>query len=115
MPDSLPQNDHDILTTLVADVKNMGKSQELFHAEVKDSFKELKENYNARVTFLEAGFAGIDKIYQAKVEQEKVNESLQKRVGKLERTQLYYLGAGAAMAVVIIAAWQLFLAYIGKK
>lgn len=115
MPDSLPQNDHDTLTTLVADVKNMAKSQELFHAEVKDNFKDLKENYSSRLALLETALTTIDKTYQAKIDQEKINDSLQKRIGKLERTQLYYLGAGAAMAVVIIAAWQLFLAYIGKK
>ena len=42
-------NDHDNLITLVADVKNLTKSQTEFHKEMKDSFTELKNNYSVRL------------------------------------------------------------------
>jgi uncharacterized protein YpuA (DUF1002 family) len=42
-------NDHDILTTLVADVKNLAKSQSDFHMEMKESIADLKNNYSTRL------------------------------------------------------------------
>jgi hypothetical protein len=46
--------DHDILTTLVANVDNLARSQESFHRDVKESFKELKDNYSSRLDKVES-------------------------------------------------------------
>ena len=41
--------DHDILTTLVANVQNMKESQDKFHQDMKDQFADLKNNYKQRL------------------------------------------------------------------
>jgi uncharacterized membrane protein len=42
-------NDHDILTTLVANVGNMKESQDKFHREMKESMTELKNNWQGKI------------------------------------------------------------------
>jgi alanyl-tRNA synthetase len=41
--------DHDVLNTLVANVAFLKESQEKFHQEMKDSFKDLKDNYSSQI------------------------------------------------------------------
>ena len=45
--------DHNNLLTLMADVKNLSKSQADFHVEMKNNFQELKDNYANRLNDLE--------------------------------------------------------------
>ena len=40
---------------------------------------------------------------------------LVKKVDKLERKLIYYLGAGAVIGVLILGGWQLFLIYAGNR
>jgi len=54
------QKDHDSIVTLVADVKSIKDSlketrdsQEKFHIEVKESFKELKDGFVTRSEYVE--------------------------------------------------------------
>lgn len=115
MSDQLPPIDHDILITLVADVKNMGKNQETFHKEMKDSLTELKTNFATRLDTAEKFINGADKAFVGKEEQEKLNDNLFKRVARLENRQIYYLGAGAVIAVIIYAIWQIALIYLNNK
>ncbi|MFA5993374.1 MAG: hypothetical protein WC823_00270 [Parcubacteria group bacterium] len=39
------KTDHDAVVTLVAVVKNLKEGQDKFHVEMKDSFKDLKDNF----------------------------------------------------------------------
>ena len=43
------QTDHDVLVTLVANVSNLKESQDIFHREMKDSIKELGNNYTLKL------------------------------------------------------------------
>jgi len=45
--------DHDVLVTLVANVENIKIGQEKFHIEMKDAFKDLKDNSVDRISKLE--------------------------------------------------------------
>jgi hypothetical protein len=51
--DTINKEDHDSLVTLVANVKNLTESQSRFHQEVRESFKELKDNYSNRLDKVE--------------------------------------------------------------
>ena len=46
-------SDHDLTTTLVANVKTLKESQDKFHCEMKESFRDLKNNYSDRINKLE--------------------------------------------------------------
>jgi hypothetical protein len=45
--------DHDILTTLSADFRNLKDSQDIFHKEMKESISDLKNNYASRLDLVE--------------------------------------------------------------
>ena len=45
----LSQSDRDKLITLVANVRNLSDSQALFHKEMKESIKDLQNNYSSRL------------------------------------------------------------------
>jgi uncharacterized protein YpuA (DUF1002 family) len=50
MPESINNlPDHDKLTTLVEKVDNLASSQDKFHAEMRDSLDDLKNNYQGRL------------------------------------------------------------------
>ncbi len=107
-------SDHDALTTLVETVKNLKDSQDRFHVEMKESFKDLKDNYASRLENIEKAQALADRVFVAKEAQDKINIALEGRIRKLENKLLYYLGGGGVIAVLIIACWQLLLAYFSK-
>jgi hypothetical protein len=107
--------DHDILTTLSADFRNLKDSQDIFHKEMKESINDLKNNYASRLDLVEKEINNSSKVYQAKEVQDKMNELFIKRLTKLENWKIYYLGGTAIVGILVAAAWQLFLAYIGKK
>ncbi len=109
-----PQSDHDSLITLVETVKNIKEDQAKFHIEMKDSFKDLKDNYASRLENIEKAQSLADRVFVAKEAQDKINDGLLRRVAKLERAQVYYLGAGGVIGVLIVACWQLVLAYFSK-
>lgn len=44
------KSDHDALTTLVADVKNIKESQDKFHVEMKDTLKRIEDGYGIQLT-----------------------------------------------------------------
>ena len=52
--------DHDAITTLVANFQNLKESQESFHCEVKQSFKDLKENYTEKIADNQKSISGHD-------------------------------------------------------
>jgi len=88
MPEA--QTDHDSLITLVETVKNIKDNQDRFHIEMKQSFSDLKNNYADRL------------------------DKLENRVRKVENKLIYYLGGGAVIGILIVACWQLLLAYFSK-
>jgi len=97
MAEALHQTDHDILNTLVANVANMEKAQEKFHIEIKESLKDLKDNYATRLDLVEKGIANAEKVFLAKADQDKINEKLSARIAWLER--IAYGGLGIIAAI----------------
>ena len=77
--------DHDILNTLVADVRNMKEGQDKFHQEMKDSFRELKDNYASRLEYVERSLNDSSKVFAAKEGQDRVNSKFDRRISWLER------------------------------
>ena len=53
-------NDHDNLVTLIADVKNLTKSQLDFHKEMKEAMTDLKNNYSARLDSHETRLSNLE-------------------------------------------------------
>jgi hypothetical protein len=100
------KTDHDILTTLVANVSFLKDSQDNFHREMKDSFKELKDNYADRLSRVERGLSDADKVYIAKVEQDKRDAAIDKRLSWLEK--IAYSGLG------VVACIEILFKYFGK-
>ena len=47
-------SDHDAVITLVANVNSLKESQDTFHKEMKESFKDLKDNYAGRISCIES-------------------------------------------------------------
>ena len=83
-------NDHDILTTLVANLNNLEKSQTQFHKEVKEAFKELKDNYSDRIGALELNKAD-------KVDAETCHLDFEVRIRRLETWGFLALGVLGAV------------------
>jgi hypothetical protein len=54
-------NDHDSLVTLVANVNSLKESQELFHKEMKESFRDLKDNYSGQLNAHENRISTLEK------------------------------------------------------
>jgi|GEM_PF-5204066 hypothetical protein len=92
MPDLTLPSDHDILNTLVANVSNMKEGQDRFHQEMKESFRDLKENYADRLSKVENGLSNADKVFLAKKDQDEKDAALDKRITWLER--IAYGGLG---------------------
>ena len=101
MPDTITPSDHDKLTTLVAVVSNMKESQDKFHVEMRDSLKDLKDNYAERLNIVEKGLAGTDKVFIAKNEQDRRDAMLNSRITKLEFWQQKIIGGLIILNVLL--------------
>jgi len=86
MNDDIETNitDHESILLLRRDVKGVIESQNNFHTEMRSSFKELKDNYAERLNKVENVLNNTDKVFIAKVEQEKRDEITNKRIEKIE-------------------------------
>ena len=60
------KNDHDALVTLVANVGNLKEGQDKFYLEMKDAFKDLKDNFAAK---LESHETRLNHLEDAKTKQ----------------------------------------------
>jgi hypothetical protein len=60
------ETDHDAIVTLVANLSNLKESQDKFHIEMKDSFRDLKDNYSGKI---EAHEIRIGKLETSKTKQ----------------------------------------------
>jgi BMFP domain-containing protein YqiC len=76
--------DHESILLLRQDVKALKESQDGFHKEMKESFKDLKDNYATRLDVMEKGLNDADNAFVAKAVQDKINEEVEKRVKYLE-------------------------------
>jgi hypothetical protein len=54
------QTDHDKLNTLVTTVQFIKEGQDKFHLEMKESFKELKDDYAGRLNVVEGRMESIE-------------------------------------------------------
>ena len=104
MPD---QTDHDVLTTLVANVNNLAKGQDEFRKEVKESIEDLKNNYSFRIQGVEDFKNNADKVFAAKHDQDLVNDDVYKQVNSLKQWRSYITGAVAILSIIVlpIMAW----------
>jgi predicted PurR-regulated permease PerM len=99
--------DHDVLTTLVANVTNLAKSQDEFRKEMKESIDDLKNNYSSRIQGIEDFKNNADKVFAAKHDQDGVNDDLYKQVNSLKQWRSYTAGALAIVTIIVlpIMAW----------
>jgi len=100
-------DDQKSLVTLIETVKNLGKNQDEFRKEVKDSIDDLKNNYSNRIQGIEEFKNNADKVFAAKHDQDMVNEDLNKQVNSLKQWRSYITGAVAILAIIVlpIMAW----------
>ena len=54
MEEQTQKSDHDSITTLVADFRNMKRSQDDFHLEMRTAMKDIKDNFAGRISEVEA-------------------------------------------------------------
>lgn len=95
------QNDHDILTTLVNDVKHLTKGQEEFHKEMKASIENLQNNYSNRITLLEKNKADVIDF-----------KALETRVDTLEKWQSKVLGIAIGVSALSGIATTIIFKYL---
>ena len=101
MPETINNaTDHNNLITLIETVRNMKEGQDNFHLEMKESFKELKENYASRLNKVECAISDVDKIYIAKLEHDKIDANVETRLSRIEK--ICYMGLGALTALEVI-------------
>jgi BMFP domain-containing protein YqiC len=98
------KTDHDILITLVANVKSLKESQENFHVEIKESIRDLKDNYATRLDYVEKCQRDADRVFIAKSEQDIRDVEFNKRINKFENRlawleRIAYTGIGILMAL----------------
>lgn len=85
MPENnLQITDHESILLIRKDIQALKESQDNFHRDMKDSIKELKDNYATRLDVMEKGLNDADNIFVAKAVQDKINEGVEKRVRGLE-------------------------------
>jgi uncharacterized protein YpuA (DUF1002 family) len=106
MPDQLTE-DQRTLVTLAETVKNLGKNQDDFRQEMKDSIEDLKNNYSGRLQRVEESQNNANKVFIAKTEQDKINTDLYKQANSLKQWRSYITGAIAILAIIVlpIMAW----------
>ena len=88
MPDQLT-DDQRTLITLVETVKNLGKNQDDFRQEMKDSIEDLKNNYSSRIQGIEDFKNNADKVFAAKHDQHVINKSFDDRIYSLKGWRNY--------------------------
>ena len=97
-------SDHDSLVTLVADVHNLRKSQEIFHAEIKGEFKDLKDNYSVRINKLEE--SKLDKSdhadHESRLRELKTNQDNNK--GE-QRIFAIIMSSVISIVVALVVSW----------
>ena len=106
MPDLLT-DDQKSLVTLIETVKNLGKNQDEFRKEVKDSIEDLKNNYSNRIQGVEDFKNNADKVFAAKHDQDIINDDHYKQINSLKGWRNYITGALAIVSVIVlpIVAW----------
>ena len=87
--------DHDALTTLVANLDHLKESQEKFHVEVKESLKDLKENYS------EKSNANLKKIEDHDLRIDSLEQSRAESKGKASTTSVVISYVFIAIAIII--------------
>ena len=101
MPEIITPTDHDILTTLSADFRNMKESQEAFHKDMKEAFADFKYNLADRLTKVETGLIDADKVYAAKKVEDEKDEKADARITKLELWQQRIIGALIIINIIL--------------
>ena len=96
--------------TLIETVKNLKDSQNDFRLEVKQSFDELKNNWNSRLFKVEEGVSNADKVFAAKEVEDARDKRADARITKLEisRTRLNVLVSIATGLITILVGLVLY-------
>lgn len=103
--------DHNNIVTLVESVKNIKESQDRFHIDIKAQIDDLKNNFASRLETVEAIQRSNPNSYPSKIEQDKVNDSVDTRVGILETWQNRIIGGLILFNVILGSA----LAYLATR
>ncbi|CAM6004570.1 unnamed protein product [Sphagnum balticum] len=87
--------DHDLITTLVANFQNMKDDNIQFRQEVRKSFDDLNTNFAGRLSSVEMQQRNADKVFAAKIEQDKFNDNILKLTNSNTDTINKAIGIGA--------------------
>ena len=93
--------DHESILLLRQDVKALKESQDNFHVEMKESFKDLKDNYATRLDLVEKELSEAARVYVAKDEEDKKDAILGARVSALETVR--NIGVGFSILATVCA------------
>jgi phage host-nuclease inhibitor protein Gam len=103
MPDNKENmpSDHDILTTLVANVGFLKESQDRFHQEMRKSLDDLQNNYTGKIN---QNSQDIERLFLERVAK-KDFECTVAKVSSLENWKNYVLGI-----TIVVSSLSVFLA-----
>lgn len=101
-------SDHDLTTTLVANVKTLKENQDKFHTEIKEAIKDLKTNYSDRINKLED--EKTDKEFM-----DKTTADFETRIRVLERFADNLLGKMSILTVIIASMVAIVTSWIKGK
>jgi uncharacterized protein YeeX (DUF496 family) len=114
MPDeNKKRNDHDLLTTLVAEFRAYMKQDVVDKQNIRGDIKELKDNYSDRITSLEQKKISFEDFMLHKHELAKEVEALQKTINDNHEKRIKYIETYKGAIVVTLAllwgAWGILL------
>jgi hypothetical protein len=93
--------DHEAILLLRQDVRGLKESQDMFHKEMKDSFKDLKDNYATRLDLVEKGLNDADRVFIAKDVQDKKNEIYETDIESLKSSKAWLWGFSIGLTCLI--------------
>ena len=108
--------DHEAILLLRQDVKALKDSQDIFHIDMKESFKDLKDNYANRLETLEKSQRDADNRFIVKEIQDKKNEDFGDNIESLQVWKSWTLGFGIGLTCLISLAgfliWYIFTSHV---
>ena len=97
----LTLTDHEAILLLRNDVKALKEGQDDFHMEVRQSLKDLKDNYATRLDVIEREQNATDKRFVAKEVQDKKNDLFSVDIEELQTWKSWTIGLGIGITSLI--------------
>ena len=82
-------------------IKELGGKIDSNNIQLSEKIDDLRLNYTSRLDTLDQFQRNADKVFAAKVEQNKVNESLDKRTARLEDWQNKVIGGLVLLNIIL--------------